>query len=336
MDTTPRQRVAGGPRTRPGHQRAPRVAGELSPIDRRLVRALQADGRAPYARISRELGLTEKIIRGRVRELRGSGVIDIITVVNPSLAGYRSLALAGVRTTGERPVAEVAAALAEQPSVSHVALTAGRYHILAEVACRDLDELLRVLDAGIGGTEGVGGVESHPFLRLYAPEPGRGAVPGPRRQGAGTPLDGTDLAIIRHLDVDGRMPYGQIAGGLGISESAVRQRVNRMRRTGMLLITAVADPATLGFTTSSWLGVSVSPGISVTKVADALVDLPAVTYLAVCGGRFDILAEAVCRDNDDLLRVVDHDVRQIHGVERVELSVFSGAFHNRLPLAQGR
>jgi Lrp/AsnC family transcriptional regulator for asnA, asnC and gidA len=313
---------------------------ELSPIDQKLIQALQIDGRQSYAKIARDQGLTEKIVRSRVRELRVSGIIDIITVIDPELLGYNALALVGITTTADRSVAAIAADVARLAATNYVAISTGRYHLLVELACRDLKELLLVLDTELARVPGVATVESHPFLRLYYQQPEWRAAQGKRegglRQPGGVVLSPTDMDIIRRLNDDGRAPYPQIADELSISESAVRQRVNRLRSSGTLRIMAIANPTTLGFQMSAWLGISVGPGVSATKVADALIDVPSITYLAVCGGRFDILAEAVCRDNDDLLRVLDNDVRQLPGVSRVEPSVFVGMSYNRLPPASNQ
>ena len=55
-------------------------------------------------------------------------------------------------------------------------------------------------------------------------------------------LDKTDIAIIGHLQVDGRRAFTAIAKVLGISEASVRQRVARLLRTNIIQIVAVSSP----------------------------------------------------------------------------------------------
>jgi Lrp/AsnC family transcriptional regulator for asnA, asnC and gidA len=56
----------------------------------------------------------------------------------------------------------------------------------------------------------------------------------------------------------------------------------------------------------------------------------AIAYLAICAGRYDILAEVICVDHDDLLRVIDEDVRGEPGVARVEAFLILDLFYKRV------
>ena len=55
-------------------------------------------------------------------------------------------------------------------------------------------------------------------------------------------LDETDKALIEALQHDGRMPYTRLADRVGLSEAAVRQRVQRLIESGVCQIVAVTDP----------------------------------------------------------------------------------------------
>lgn len=60
-------------------------------------------------------------------------------------------------------------------------------------------------------------------------------------------LDDLSKQIIEQLQRDGRMPYAAIGKAVGLSEAAVRQRVQRLQDAGVMQIVAVTDPLTLGF-----------------------------------------------------------------------------------------
>jgi Lrp/AsnC family transcriptional regulator for asnA, asnC and gidA len=109
---------------------------------------------------------------------------------------------------------------------------------------------------------------------------------------SGTLLDGPNRAIIEALQRDGRQPYGAIAEAVGLSEAAVRRRVQRLRESGIMQIVAVTDPLQLGFTRQAMIGVSVEGDVR--RVAEKLSALPEVDYVVMCAGWFEILDEIVC------------------------------------------
>ena len=113
---------------------------------------------------------------------------------------------------------------------------------------------------------------------------------------AGTLLDAPNRAIIEALQRDGRQPYGAIAEAVGLSEAAVRRRVQRLRETGIMQIVAVTDPLQLGFTRQAMVGIPVEGDVR--RVADKLIAMPEVDYVVMCAGSFDLLAEIVCEDDE--------------------------------------
>ena len=141
------------------------------------------------------------------------------------------------------------------------------------------------------------------------------AAPGP-----GALLDGPNRAIIEALQRDGRQPYGAIAEAVGLSEAAVRRRVQRLRETGIMQIVAVTDPLQLGFTRQAMIGISVEGDVR--RVAEKLISMPEVDYVVMCAGSFDILAEIVCEDDERLLHVLNDSVRSIPGVRATETFLY--------------
>jgi Lrp/AsnC family transcriptional regulator for asnA, asnC and gidA len=135
-----------------------------------------------------------------------------------------------------------------------------------------------------------------------------------------TILDGPNRAIIEALQQDGRRPYGAIATEVGLSEAAVRRRVQRLRDAGIMQIVAVTDPLQLGFTRQAMVGIEVEGDVRI--VADKLSALPEVDYVVMCAGSFDLLAEVVCEDDERLLHVLNDSVRSIDGVRRTETFLY--------------
>ena len=133
-------------------------------------------------------------------------------------------------------------------------------------------------------------------------------------------LDGPNRAFIEALQHDGRRPYGAIASEVGLSEAAVRRRVQRLRDAGIMQIVAVTNPLQLGFTRQAMVGISVEGDVRV--VADKLTALPEVDYVVMCAGSFDLLAEVVCENDERLLHVLNDSVRSIPGVRRTETFLY--------------
>jgi Lrp/AsnC family transcriptional regulator, regulator for asnA, asnC and gidA len=136
----------------------------------------------------------------------------------------------------------------------------------------------------------------------------------------GALLDGPNRAIIEALQRDGRQPYGAIAEAVGLSEAAVRRRVQRLRESGIMQIVAVTDPLQLGFTRQAMIGISVEGDVR--RVAEKLSSLTEVDYVVMCAGSFDIIVEIVCEDDERLLQVLNDSVRSIPGVRATETFLY--------------
>jgi len=132
-------------------------------------------------------------------------------------------------------------------------------------------------------------------------------------------LDDVNKRIIEQLQRDGRMSYAALAKVVGLSEAAVRQRVQRLLDNGVMQIVAVTDPLTLGFTRQVMIGVKVTGDLR--TVADALAAVPEIDYVVMCAGGYDLLAEMVCIDDEHLLKLLNDTIRMIPGVTSTRSSI---------------
>jgi Lrp/AsnC family transcriptional regulator for asnA, asnC and gidA len=133
-------------------------------------------------------------------------------------------------------------------------------------------------------------------------------------------LDDVSKAIIEQLQSDGRRSYAEIGKAVGLSEAAVRQRVQKLTDSGVMQVVAVTDPMQLGFYRQAMIGLRVSG--DTTSVAEALSNLDAVDYVVLTAGSFDILAEIVCENDDDLIELLNKRIRAIPGVQSTETFVY--------------
>nr|WP_221462249.1 Lrp/AsnC family transcriptional regulator [Streptomyces olivoverticillatus] len=134
------------------------------------------------------------------------------------------------------------------------------------------------------------------------------------------PIDAVSLAIIEQLQEDGRRPYAAIGKAVGLSEAAVRQRVQKLLDQGVMQIVAVTDPLTVGLRRQAMVGINVEGDLD--PVAEALTAMDEVEYVVVTAGSFDLLIEIVCEDDDHLLETINKRIRTLPGVRSTESFVY--------------
>jgi Lrp/AsnC family transcriptional regulator for asnA, asnC and gidA len=135
-----------------------------------------------------------------------------------------------------------------------------------------------------------------------------------------TLLDDTSKAIIEQLQLDGRRSYAAIGKAVGLSEAAVRQRVQRLTDAGVMQVVAVTDPLELGFDRQAMIGIKAEGALE--PIADELAKMDEVEYVVITAGSFDLLAEVLCESDEHLLQVLSERVRQIEGVKATETFVY--------------
>jgi Lrp/AsnC family transcriptional regulator, regulator for asnA, asnC and gidA len=166
-----------------------------------------------------------------------------------------------------------------------------------------------------GRRRGDGGLRGVPGGRL----PGSAAHRGNGSGQARVLLDDISKEIIEQLQQDGRRSYAAIGKAVGLSEAAVRQRVQRLIDGGAMQIVAVTDPMTLGFRRQTMIGVRC--GGDLERVADQLAAMDEIDYVVIIAGSFDLLIEVVCEDDDQLLEILSR-VRSIPSVTATETFVY--------------
>lgn len=133
-------------------------------------------------------------------------------------------------------------------------------------------------------------------------------------------LDEVSKAIIEQLQQDGRRSYAAIGKEVGLSEAAVRQRVQRLIEAGVMQVVAVTDPIELGFARQAMVGIRVNGPIE--EVADRLAELDEVDYVVVTAGTYDVLVEVVCESDEHLLELISGRMRAIEGVASTETFMY--------------
>jgi DNA-binding Lrp family transcriptional regulator len=305
----------------------------LSRTDQAIVANLQEDGRRAYVNIARDIGVTEKTVRNRVKHLVDSKVIQIVALTSPAALGYRAGAMLGIVTDANTPASDIAAQIAQVTQVDYVVVTAGRFALLVELLARDMQTLRRIVETQLGKVAGVQSMEVFPYFRIdyqqarFLSFRGDGAKKTAVRA---KEMDASGKRIAALLSVDGRLPVNEMAERLKISETQIRNRIKTLVTSEQMSVMAIINPLNLSFEAIAWVALKATAHYSLRALADDLNKIDNVSYVVICGGRFDIFAEVVCATNDELLGVLDEQIRTLKGVASVETFLYFDLHYKRL------
>jgi Lrp/AsnC family transcriptional regulator for asnA, asnC and gidA len=132
-------------------------------------------------------------------------------------------------------------------------------------------------------------------------------------------LDATDVAVLRRLQENGRLPNARIARELGLSEPTVRKRIERMMQDDIIKVVAVINPRKTSYASDVLIGMRTETG-RMFEVGEKLAQNDRVVYLGYLAGRFDILAEMLFRNDADLFEFLNNEVPRLGGVTSTETS----------------
>lgn len=289
----------------------------LDSVDRALISALVADGRATYATLAPIVGLSQSAVRARVQRLLDEHLVVVTGRVDPASFGLGVFAFAFLEVA--REVDKVTARISEIDDAVFAVVSSGRFDLLVELRCADEDCLLEALDR-VRGVEGVRRLQTVTVLHYEKQDwtgignrEARRRTVDPVRSGAD--LDDIDRTLLRELTADGRASYASLAPVVGLSQAAVRDRVIDLTEGNVIAIEAHPVPEAMGI--GGFSGIAVKANGPVGPVATAMADLAESTLVARTLGRFDVVAEVWYDDPDHLAEVLDR-LRAVRGVGSVD------------------
>ncbi|WP_067475220.1 Lrp/AsnC family transcriptional regulator [Actinomadura hibisca] len=309
----------------------------LEQVDLQLLHALHLDGRAPFSRIAEVLGVSDRTAARRFARLRATGTARVTAVLDSRGTGHAEwLVRLRVRPAG---AAALARTLARRPDTAWVTVLSSG----TEIVC--------ILRVPAGHAAPLAALARHPhILDVQAYGLLRHLMDG-RWFGRTSALDGEQVAALRPppgdaapvvltdldrrllpaLAADGRAAYPRLAGHVGWSESAVRRRLEELRRSGTLRFDVEIDPAALGFPTQCLLWLTVAPA-RLAATARALAADAETAFVGATTGPHNLLAIAVCRDEDALYAYLSERIGALDGVGRVETSPITSYTKRVAPL----
>lgn len=300
------------------------AALDLDAIDLGLLHALQVDGRAAFSSIAAVLGTSDRTVARRFSRLRAAGVVRVTGVPDPRRIGYAEWI---VRLRVRPDIADALAhTLAARPDTAWVSVLSSGSEIAG--IFRTVGESPAPLPA-LARHPAVGDVDAHRLLRhlmlrrwqgrtsaLTADQVAALRSPQPR---VTEPVTLTDLdrRMLPQLAADGRTAYPHLAGAIGWSESAVRRRLDELRRSGLVRFDVEIEAALLGYSFQCMLWLTVAPP-RLAEVARALVDDPEAAFVGATTGPHNVVAIVVCRDADAVFEYVVDRVGTLPGIERID------------------
>ncbi|RKQ88222.1 DNA-binding Lrp family transcriptional regulator [Solirubrobacter pauli] len=303
-------------------------------LDRRIMSALQFDGRASFRRIARALGSSEQTVARRYRRLREAGILRVVVLPDPRAS--RESLFVRIRTA-PGAAAPIGKALAGRPDVSWVTLAAAGTEVLCSLRIddpRDRDDLVlknlprlsQVTDVSTATMlhifAGTGLQEWQGFdARLNAQEIAALGARSRRNVPVHEPgLTPDDDALLAPLAADGRISFAALAAATGRNESAVARRVEALLERGVLFVDVEVAHALIGFRAAATLWLTVAPA-DIHRVGSEIALHPEVGFVGAVSGPASLVVAVTCRDTADLYRYITERLAPITAIRQHEVTV---------------
>lgn len=315
----------------------------LDELDRRLVHALQVDGRASFGRIGEVLGASDRTLARRYRRLRAAGLLRVVGVASARALGQEDW-LIRLRCL-PAAAAGIADVLAARSDTSWVGIVSGG----AEITCLTRtsgDLVLRTIPR----SPRIGEVTAQRLLRVVAGAGGwprrlaaltdaevaalRAAAPAARAAGGPVRLIGADQRVLELMAVDGRVGYAALAAATGWSASAVARRLTDLRGSGALMFEVDVEPRLFGAGKEEMMWLTVAPS-ALDTAGGALSRHPDIAFAAVTTGATNMIAYVAVADDDDLYERVLLPVGRIPGVQHIDLTPVARQLSRSGPVPRG-
>ncbi|MBS2992516.1 Lrp/AsnC family transcriptional regulator [Rhodococcus erythropolis] len=283
----------------------------LDDLDRKIVCALQVDGRASWRRIADVLGEPERTVSRRGTALLESGTVVVAAWSTPGPAAIVSV------TCTPQTVKIAASALARRRDTTFTYTLTGHVDCVTEIRT-PAGSLPTLLFDELPGTPGMVGMSTLPVVKYYrtgyewhpdflTPEQvsklREFVLPPQSPNDAVVAFSETDRVILRVLAGDGRLPNDKLARAAGVSEATIRRRVDELRRTGAIAVRAVVDPAELGLPVEAMLWIKAAPR-DIDAIGESLLSHPGIRYAAAITGEYQIVADLIVATKEELHTVI--------------------------------
>lgn len=279
---------------------------ELDGLDRRIVGALQVNGRASWRRIAEVLGEPFSTVTRRGIALLESNIVRVAGLVT---LGPTHLVEVHCEPSRLHAIAEE---LSGDPDAIFVYALTGPTRLLFEVQARP-GRLSSLVLEELPALDGVVQVSASPVMAYFRTvaewHPGpvtaeeisalQEVPPPSSRPSASGVLDDVDANLVRLLVADGRVPVAELGDAVGLSAPAVRRRLNALLEDGRLSVRAIVDPVDIGLPVEAVVWVRTAPSDAV-EVGRLLAEAPGVRYAVMAMGEFQLMANVTLASVNEL------------------------------------
>lgn len=132
-------------------------------------------------------------------------------------------------------------------------------------------------------------------------------------------IDGIDKIILHHLMQDARKPIISIAKEVGVSGAAIHQRLKKLEASGLINSSKlIINPEMLGYKTLAFVGIFLDAASKNAEALNKLKGIPEVIESHYTTGNYAIFVKILCKDNADLMHLLNKEIQSIKGVARTE------------------
>ena len=279
----------------------------INGLDRKLVLALQQNGRASHVELATQLGVHVSTVAKKMEALDQNETMKIRALPNPFKLGFIAHAFIAIEADSKK-INDICQTLYQHFNVNLVVTVFGRFDILAIVYFPTWEKLLDFVFTDLCVTEGVNNVETF-FVkdikkRLY----GRvfdNVVPAK--------IDGVDLKIIEKLTENGRYTAQHLAEDLGISLPTCIRRLSRLLVENVIEIKAVPNPSKIGYPSNAFMLLKVDHD-KLEKVCAILKSYPNVFLVMTLFNSYDIVIGFNAASSEELHNLINSEILSIDGI----------------------
>jgi DNA-binding Lrp family transcriptional regulator len=296
----------------------------LDQLDIQLIAELESDPRQSSKAIAAKLGVNASTITSRTRRLIDHGVIRPVCMIEPKAVGYKFIVLLTIQTQPgwARDVADKLAAI---DRVLSVQLCTGLFDVIAWTMFRTGVELSDFISNELKSVPCLLHIETTLMLdeiKAYPPKvrAEKETHPGGYKAKDLVKLDDLDLELMRELQRDARQNSVQLGRKLGVYQSRVFRRIQRLLDERIIRIALYSNPVALEYEGIATACLKCYPG-KIKEVADAIASYDEVQYISICTGRCDVLAWLVFKTLSDLRHFITVELGSISGLRDMEIMV---------------
>ena len=298
-------------------------SSSVDSVDQQLIGYLLADCHATNRQLAQLTGISESAVSIRLKKLMSAGSLVFTALIDWEIAGFEWFVIVRMCTLNSAPL-DVATRIGELDNCEAVAVVLGTYDLLAYFLVRDSAELDQLINRELPAIKGVGNYVTDIATQSSVTAHGRqffmvrNAAPI-RLPAPALDLDDLDITLIQALVTDSRQSSRAIARSLGFAEGTIRARIDRLDRSGLCRIVAMAEPISMGYA-----GVIAHVSLTVDRteldsIRTALLAMPETVFLATTVGPAALALTLTATDQHQLVDLVARDIRAIAGVNGTEV-----------------